>query len=185
MIELPHKVGERMYLPNGGYVDSEIEDPLKLSNFYGRTALHESRHANAAPEKVVEASIIPQADSKGHVLFTQHDDVAAAAALAYDMPGTGFDEWTIQGSVNSAASTARHILDSQEDNVVNFARFLEENGTADRSDLMSVRERTEKGNLVRFRIVTQDRVNTFEQRVGLNEEHVMIPGVWVDLANTA
>ncbi len=185
MVELPHKVGERMFLPNGGYVESVIEDPLYLSDSYSRTALHESRHANAAPEKVVEASIIPEDDSLGHVQFTSHDDVAAAAALAYKMPGTIFDEKTIQGNPGAAASAARRVLDPQKDNVINFARFLEANGTADGNDLMNVRDKTENGNVVRFRVVTEKGVSTYRERVGLGQEHVMIPGVWVNLANAA
>jgi len=185
MVELPHKVGERMYLSNGGYIESVIEDPLNLSSTYSRTALHESRHANAAPEKVVDASIIPDGNSYGRVQFTKHDDIAAAAALAYEMSGTSFDEMTIQGNVGAAASAARHVLDSQQDNVINFARFLEANGTADGNDLMNVRDKTQNGNVVRFKVVTDSGVSTFKERVGLGQEHVMIPGVWVNLANAA
>jgi hypothetical protein len=183
--ELPHKVGERMFLAAGGYLESEIEDPLRLSKYYSRTALHESRHANAAPEKMVEASIEPDANSTGHVLFTEHDDIAAAAALAYDMPGTGFDEWTIQGNVNAAASGARTVLDGQQENVVNFARFLEANRNADRADLMEVRNRTEMGNIIHLRVVTSEGIRRYETRAGIDEEHVMIPGEWVELSRAA
>jgi hypothetical protein len=179
---LSSRIGEKMMLPGGGFISSEYEeDPLKLAEHYGRTAKHESLHANAEPDLVVEASIIPEGDSLGHVQYTEHSDVGAVAAHAYGMDGTSYDLSTVIGSIEGAAATARARLDREADKVDAFARYLEANGTATGADLRRVRNVVDHGYEVTVSIETPTGRETRIIRAGIYEEHVMIPGEWVSL----
>lgn len=154
------KTEKEKALPNGTRIFIEHIDPLDTDVAYGDVAEHEAEHAvvairNGTP--IIEATIIAEGDSLGHVTLTRPDPVATSTS--HGRAGSFGDRMLVarMGLVfESLAKTAHSILHGNKRAVQAVAGALTRKKWLSGADVEKIINQVDYGEEIRIRIVTPD-----------------------------
>ncbi len=166
---------------NGLTFITEVVNPLETAP-YDEIALHETLHAAAAPEHVIEASLHPEGNSLAHVSFDSYQRAAMAAPLASGLErGKGHDEGVLiqKGDLGKGKSEAKAVLSGRQEFINVLAGVLAKRRYMSGREVREVKKRVEEGETVRVWAIDREGNETMveKQKVKRAIRIKMEPGV--------
>lgn len=166
-------------LPNGTRIIIEVVDALDEETGFGDVEEHEAEHAVVAIKNgttVIEASVIPEGSSLGHVQLGAFDPVAAATS--HGRKGNGHDKHIVEQAGHNFASNgavAHGVIARNKKYVNAVARALAKEKRLTGSRIQHIMNRVDRGNSLRIQIITPDGREQVLMKQTKNHTPVSIP----------
>ncbi|OGG44522.1 hypothetical protein A2841_02935 [Candidatus Kaiserbacteria bacterium RIFCSPHIGHO2_01_FULL_48_10] len=164
---LPEREGETI-LPDGTIIVIEYLNKVEISN-YSDVDEHEAEHAVVAIRNgtaVIEASVVPEGNTLGHVSLGSPDPIAGATS--HGRKGSGGDKQIVEAqghNFESLAKTSHAIVAKNKSHVRAVASALQRERKLSGKRIREIMDQVDEGEKFRIRIIKPDgKVETLTQR---------------------